>query len=103
MHTKNTFHDAYLSKHCTEPRESRAYADVDALGTFIPDWRDKLATARTYVIACLECQASPDDLFGAKLKHYRTEFDSLLAQARAATPDTDGNPLPVFSIPILRG
>lgn len=103
MPTVNTFHDAYLAKHCTEAREARAYADVDALGTFAAAWRDKLATARTYVIACLECQASPDDLFGAKLKHYRGEFDTLLGQARAATPDDDGNPAAVFSIPILRG
>lgn len=103
MPTKNTFHDAYLAKHCTESRELRAYADVDALGTFAADWRDKLAVARTYVIACLECQSSPDDLFGAKLKHYRTEFDSTLSQARSATPDVDGNPLPIFSMPILRG
>lgn len=99
----NTYNDAYLAKHCTDDREARAYVDVDDIATFAAEWRDKLAALRCYIIACLECQASPDDLFGAKLKHYRTEFDTVLTQAKAATKDDSGRPLPVFSVPILRG
>lgn len=97
-----TYPDAYLAKFCTDDREDRAYEHVDALGTFSEAWRDKLATIRCYVIACLECQASPDDLFTAKLASYRKEFDALLAQARADTPDTEGQILPIFSIPLER-
>jgi hypothetical protein len=103
MPTKNTYHDAYLARQCTDAREDRAYADVDALGTFDAVWRDKLATLRTYIIACLECQAAPDDLFGVKLKHYRVEFDACLGQAKSGTVDESGSPMPVFSVPILRG
>jgi len=103
MPTTNTYHDAYLVKHCTQVREERAYDDVDALGTFSAQWRDKLAVLRCFVIVCLECQSEPDDLYGAKLKHYRTEFETLLTQARAATPDANGNPRPFLSRPIARG
>lgn len=95
--------DAYLAKFCTQTREDRAYEDVDALGTFSETWRDKLTTIRCYIIACLENQAAPDDLFTAKLKSYRSEFDSLLAQARAATPDAEGLAPPMYSIPLERG
>ncbi len=97
-----TYADAYLAKFCTHEREARAFDDVDALGTFATPWRNKLATVRCYVLACLENQADPEDLFTAKLKSYRAEFDSVLAQARAATEDADGHALPVFTIPLER-
>lgn len=103
MATLNTYHDAYLSRHCSEDRETRAYADVDDIATFAQEWRDKLAVIRCYVIVCLECQGEPDDLYGVKLKHYRSEFDAVLSQAKAATTDAGGMPIPVFSVPILRG
>jgi hypothetical protein len=41
-------------------------------------------------------------LFTAKLKSYRSEFDAILAQARAATDDADGHPLSVLSITLER-
>lgn len=97
-----TYQDAYLAKFCTEERESRAFADVDALGTFATTWRDKLATVRCYVLACMENQADKEDLFTAKLKSYRDEFSAVLAQAQAATPDAEGKPVAVFSIPLER-
>jgi len=100
--TTLAYPDAYLAKLCTQGREDRAYEDVDALGTFSESWRDKLATVRCYIIACLENQASPDDLFTAKLSSYRKEFDALLAQARADTPDASGLTLPMYSIPLER-
>lgn len=96
-----TYPDAYLSRHVTEDRETRAFADVDLLGTFATDWRDRLTILRAYVIACMECQADPEDLFTSKLKTYRAEFDSMLAQARAAVPDDAGNAF-VFSVPLER-
>jgi hypothetical protein len=52
---------------------------------------------------CLENMADPEDLFTAKLKHYRTEYSDVLAQARAAPPDADGIIPPLFSIPLERG
>lgn len=103
MPTIYTYPDAYLSKFCTVAREALAIADVQALGTFSAYWEEKLVIVRTYILACLEHQADPEDLFSAKLKNYRTEFDHLLAQARAATENEEGFPLPVFSIPIERG
>jgi hypothetical protein len=50
----------------------------------------------------LENQADAEDLFTAKLKSYRSEFDAILAQARAATDDADGHPLSVLSITLER-
>lgn len=99
----NTYNDAYLAKLCTEERENRAFADVDEIGVFKKKWRTKLAVLRCYIIVCLECQAQPDDLFSAKLKHYRMEFDATLAQAKADAQDSSGRPLPVFATAILRG
>ena len=97
------YQDAFLAKFCTDDRESRAFADVDSLGTFTTEWRNRLATLRCYVIACLENQADAEDLFTAKLKSYREEYSGTLNQARAATVDVDtGVGSPVFSIPLER-
>ena len=97
-----TYPDAYLSRHCTDDRETRALEAVDELGTFAAGWRDRLAVLQCYIIVCLECQADPEDLFTTKLKTYRSEFDRQLAMARAATPDAAGSAF-VFSIPLERG
>jgi hypothetical protein len=98
-----SYQNAYLAKFCNDERESRAFEDVDALGTFATDWRNRLATVRCYIIACLENQAQPDDLFADKLKHYRSEYGTLTTQAKAATVDTvTGLGSPVFSIPLER-
>jgi hypothetical protein len=96
-----TYPDAYLAKFCTIDRETRAFADVDTYGTFPEVWRNKLTVLKCYVLACLENQSDPEDLFTAKLKSYRQEFDSALAQARAATPDAAGNTL-IFNVPLER-
>ena len=45
--------------------------------------------------------SDPEDLFTAKLAAYRKEFDGMLAQARAATPDAAGNAL-IFNVPLER-
>jgi hypothetical protein len=97
-----SYQDAYLAKFCNDERETRAFDDVDAAGTFDTVWRNKLATVRTYILACMENQAQPDDLFASKLKHYRAEFSDLIAQAKASIPDDEGNPIAVFSIPLER-
>lgn len=99
-----SYPDAYLAKFCTTEREVRAYADVDSAGTFATAWRDKLAVLRCYVIACLENQAQPDDLFAAKLKSYRFEYETMLAQAKAATVDADtGLAAASFTVSLERG
>lgn len=103
MTTTLVYNDAYLEKFCTIDREARAFDYVDTLGTFADTWRDKLTTIRCYILACMENQASPDDLFAAKLKNYRQDFDAMLGQARSATPDSEGLALPLFSIPLERG
>jgi hypothetical protein len=100
--TALAYPDAYLARHCTDERETRALAIVDGIGTFAAGWRDKLAVLQCYVIACLECQADAEDLFSTKLKTYRAEFDRQLAMARAATPDAAGSAV-VFAIPLERG
>ena len=103
MPTVYTYPDAYLSKYCTVDREARATADVAAIGTtFASAWTERLVILRTYVLACLENMADPEDLFTAKLKQYRMEYADVLAQARAATPDADGIIPPIFSIPLER-
>jgi hypothetical protein len=101
--TTLTYPDAYLAKFCTVDREARAFDYVDGLGTFNESWRNKLTIVRCYILACLENQASEEDLFTAKLKTYRQDFDAMLTQARAATPDDQGLTLPIFSIPLERG
>jgi len=93
--------DAYLAKYCTVDRETRAFDEVDLLGTFSTAWRNRLTVLKTYILACLENQADAEDLFTAKLASYRREFDGMLAQARGATPDESGNTL-IFNVPLER-
>jgi len=96
------YFDGYLKSLVDLDTETRAYADVDALGVFPTAWRDKLAVLRAYVIVCMEKQAEPDDLFSAKLSIYRKEFDAVLTQARLASATTSGTGAALFSVPILR-
>jgi len=100
------YNDAYLCKFCTSDREERAAAAVALLdpdATFTQEWTDQLTVVKCYILACLENQADPEDLFTAKLASYRKEFDGLLVQARNAAVDSDGNYQPIFSIPLERG
>lgn len=101
--------DAYLAPLVTPNRQERAAADVALLGTFPAAWTDRLVLLRVFVITCLECQKSPDDLFSAKLSAYRKEFDTTLLGARAAqataaaeagTPHTGGGG--IFSVELWR-
>jgi hypothetical protein len=100
--TTLTYEDAYLARFCTEEREDRAFDEVDQYGTFSTAWRNKLTVIRCYILACLENQADPEDLFSAKLTNYRKEFEFVLAQARAATPDAEGIIPPILSVPLER-
>ena len=97
-----TYPDSYLARFCTEAREARAFAQVDTIGTFVVVWRNTLTALQCYILACIENQADPEDLFTAKLKTYRSEFDRQLAMARAATPDPAGSAF-IFSVPLERG
>jgi len=101
--TALVYPDAYLARFCDDDREERAYAAVDLLGTFATTWRDSLTIIKCYILACLENQGDPEDLFTAKLKSYSKEFDGLLAKAQTAAVDADGNFAAVFSIPLERG
>ena len=98
----NTYHDGYLKSLITVEREARAAADVAAIGTFAAEWESRLTVLRAYILTCLESSAEKEDLFAAKLAIYRKEFDQTLAQARAATTDTNGNTLSSYSISIER-
>ena len=102
MPLTHTYDDAYLKQHITDAREARATADVLDLGSFATEWTTRLIILRAYILTALECQAQPDDLFSQKIKHYRVEFDSVLGQARAATQDSQGRPLPVLTIALER-
>lgn len=99
------FRDAYLRDFCDYDAEQAARADVALLdpdSNFTSAWTDKLAVVKTYINVCLENQAQEDDLFAIKLKQYNREFDGLLAQARTAAVDADGNYAPIYSIPLER-
>ena len=100
--TTLTYPDAYLARFCTDDRETRAFAQVDTIGTFATAWRNTLARLQCYILACMENQADTEDLFTAKLKTYRSEFDRQLAMAQAATPDDAGSAF-IFSVPLERG
>ena len=95
--------DAYLSRLISDEIEARARAEVALLdpdSTFSESWSDTLARLKAYVIVCIENQAAPDDLFTAKLKSYRAEFDAALARAQLDAEVIDG-PL-LFTLPIER-
>ena len=98
-----TYNNAYLVRFCTEERENRAFDAVDNLGAFTTTWRNELTILKVYILACLENQADPDDLFSAKLKNYKKEFDGMLAQAETASPDDEGNYSSIYSIELERG
>lgn len=101
--------DAYLSAFCVDERETRAIAEVSRLATgagvtFSDDWTEQLVVCHCYVLASMENQAAPDDLFAAKLKAYKARFDTLLTQAVAAarTEDSTVSGVSLFSIQLER-
>jgi len=81
-----TYNDAYLAPliAAKEAWETRAIADVAELGTFPDPWPAKLAVLRAYILCCIESLADENDVFSAKLKHYRTEYAATLQAARLA-------------------
>ena len=106
-----TYPDAYLAKFCTEEREARATADVELRATtagytFSAAWLERLVIVQCYILACLENQADAEDLFTAKLKSYRAQFDVLLPQALQAAATAAETTAPagfgLFSIPLER-
>ena len=98
-----TYDDACLKDRITDPLEARAAQEVDdmRIGAIADNVRERLVILRAYIIVCLEHQANPDDLYAAKLKNYRAEFDAALARARASVPDAAGSSF-VFSVPLER-
>ena len=80
------YHDAYLAPLITnnEAWETRAIADVAELGEFPDPWPDKLAVLRAYILCCIESLADEQDVFSAKLKHYKSEYAATLQAARLA-------------------
>lgn len=104
-----TYSDAYLAPFCDADRETRAQTEVTRLAaaaavTLGDDWNEQLVIQQTYVLAALENQADPDDLFASKFKHYRQRFDAMLPQAVAAARQTAGavDGVGFFSIPLER-
>lgn len=98
------YYDAYLAPLVTQERETRAIAEVAAIGTFPDTWTERLVRLRAYCIVCAESQKAPDDLFTAKLKTYSKEFADALPLAKAAQDAlTSDSGLGVFaSIPLER-
>lgn len=101
--------DAYLAPYCIAERETRASAEVDRMAagagvTLSDDWAEQLTVVQCYILAALENQAEPDDLFASKLKAYRQRFDALLPQAIAAARAEAGtvSSIGMLSIPLER-
>lgn len=105
----NTYTDGYIATQITPEREARAMADVADLGTLPAAWVARLTVLRAYVITCLECAKSPDDMWTTKLSAYRKEYDSTLQHGRAAqslidaASTTPGFGTGVFTCEIARG
>lgn len=109
--TTYTYPDAYLQPYCTDAREARAIEDVAVYSAQLPegqefsaDWTERLVITQCYILACIENQGAPEDLFTAKLKTYREQFGILLPQAVAAAAkeaDTPGG-FGLFSVPLER-
>ena len=109
MPLANTYPDAYLVNLVTQARETKAIADVAALGTLPAAWATRLVILRAYIITCLESSRAPDDMFTVKLAAYRKEWPDSLAQARqaqaavdAATGAGEAGASP-FTVELIRG
>lgn len=102
-----TYTDAYLAPLATPGREAKATADIDSIASFPTspvNWRERLITLRVYILICLESMKAPDDVFTAKLKAYRAEYETALSQAMAATVDAATGLTGVsFSVSLERG
>lgn len=106
--TTYAYPDAYLARFCTPEREARAITDVQTMAgskTLSAEWTERLVVTQTYILACQEQMAAPDDLFAAKLKVYRQQLTAQLPQALLAADATAGevSSLGLFSIPLQRG
>jgi hypothetical protein len=105
----NTYTDGYIATQITNEREARAMADVADLGTLPAAWVTRLTVLRAYVITCLECAKSTDDMWTAKFSSYSKEYTGTLQQARAAqslidaASTTPGFGTGVFTCEIARG
>ena len=104
-----TYPDAYLARFCDEDREARAVDEVARLAgvagvTFSDDWTEQLAVVQCYILAAMENQADPEDLFSAKLKNYRARFSDLLPQAISAAKASEGltSNVGIWTVPLER-
>lgn len=103
------FYDPYLAPliEKTPDFETRAVADVTAMGTFPDPWPDKLAVLRAYILCCMESLAADDDVFSAKLKQYIPEYKATLNAARnaanAAAEAANTATVDYLFTPLLRG
>lgn len=104
-----TYPDAYLSKFCDEDREARAVAEITRLAgvadvTFSDDWTEQLVVVQCYILAAMENQADPEDLFSAKLKNYRARLSDLLPQAISAAKAAEGQTsnVGIWTVPLER-
>lgn len=105
--TTYTYNDAFLAQFCTDDREARAIADVEMMTgarVLTSEWTEKLVIWQTYILACQEEQAAPDDLFASKLKMYRSQMSADLPQAIIAADEADEviSSLGIFSVPLYR-
>lgn len=98
-----TYTDSYLKNYAPD-REDDAALFVDTFGTFPEAYRDRLIEIRAYILTCIELKKSGDDLFTAKERSYKDEWETTLAAARLAAVKaaTDSPPPPFMSIPIER-
>lgn len=103
--TTYVYPDAYLATFCTTEREARAIEDVAVLvdsRTLSSDWAERLTILQTYILACLENQGDPEDLFTAKLKSYREELAIQLPRAIAAADETADVVSAPYTYPVVR-
>ena len=95
--------DVVLSPLVTDAREAVATADVGAIATFPEVWRGRLIVLRTYILVCLDYASASDDPFSLKLPFYQAQYDTALADARAAlTAANAATVASLFSIPLER-
>src|SRR5689334_2728706 len=103
-----TYYDEYLRQNITESRETRGIALVADEGTLPAAWVTRLNVLQVYIITCLECMKSTEDLFSAKLGAYRKEYAADLAKARLAQAAIDAaagtatGPASFFTVELFR-
>lgn len=99
--------DEYLE--ITEKIEAEAVAEISQFKFTNDFFIKKLTILKAYIICCLTNQTQESDLYEIKLKHYKSEFETTLNEAKQDKAQTQAEKndknsyLTKFNAPLYRG